>query len=51
VLLTVVVVPVTVRFPAETVPVVVILLEPVLIVPNPVVIDPASKAPTAVIPV
>ena len=45
--LTVVVVPFTVRLPAVTVPVVVILLEPVSIVPNPEVIDPLFKAPTA----
>ena len=43
----VVVVPVTSKFPAVTVPVVVILLEPVSMVPNPEVIEPLSKAPTA----
>ena len=45
-----VVVPVTTKVPAEIVPVVVILLDPVSIAPKPEVIEPEFNAPTVVIP-
>jgi len=38
----------SVRLPNETVPVVVILLEPISIAPKPEVIEPEFKAPTVV---
>ena len=42
------VVPVTMRSPVEVVPVVLILLAPVLIDPNPGAIDPLVRTPTPV---